>query len=506
MGIFEEVRIGIAQCEISEASPSRRAASVAAAREQAQAASCDLLVLSGDKRTGALPELIALGDTVLHGSGNALELECAGRTWKIALGADDRQADVRIVGTAQPWTRRDGKAIGASSPLICANPVGMTNAGHKVLAYDGASFAIGENGVRTSLSDRFEEDFVVAGCNTGEARAQQAPISDKTLDALVKTMRRFDQEVLGGRSKWVIGLSGGLDSSVVAALLTIAFGPDRVVGYNLATRYNSLATRTNADKLASALGIAYRKGSIEEVVEATRRCAEAYGYDRTATSGLVLENIQARVRGHMLSTFAATEGGVVANNGNRIECALGYATLYGDAIGALAPIADLTKVELFDLARAINASAGRELVSENLLPVETEEGLIWDVAPSAELSSGQRDPMKWFYHDWLISELLDVCAGNPLPIMESYRDESLLAGPVGKWVRFYGLDDPAAFMEDLEGILKLMQRAAFKRIQAPPAIAIASRASVASGDPRQGALEIPEGYNEVKGAILAMRR
>lgn len=505
MGIFEEVRFGIAQLEI-RSSRAERERAVAQALEQARSEGCDVLVVSNSSGQGAVPELYAIGDAGLDGDGSMRELVCAGRAWNIALGEGlDMQAHMRIMGDAHPWTRRDGRLLRATAPAIIVNPVGMSNAGHKVLAYDGASRAVRDDGRCMVLSDRFAEDFAIAErfetCEGTEDLSME-----KTLDAIVSTMRRFDRDVLGGGSRWVIGLSGGLDSSIVAALLVEAFGPARVVGYNLATHYNTQATRDNAGSVAAALEIDYRTGSIDDVVTATRACAALYGYDDAATDGIVLENIQARVRGHMLSTFAAAEGGVVANNGNRVECALGYATLYGDAIGALAPIADLTKVELFDLARALNGMFGCDAVPANLLPIETEEGLEWEVPPSAELAAGQRDPMKWYYHDWLISELLDVCSGDPLPIMERYKDGSLQESAVGKWIRYYGLDDPSAFVSDLEGILALMQRSAFKRIQAPPAIAIASRASVQAGEPKQGALAYPDGYEEMRGAVLKMRR
>jgi NAD+ synthase (glutamine-hydrolysing) len=230
--------------------------------------------------------------------------------------------------------------------------------------------------------------------------------------------------------------------------------------------------------------------------------AVQYGYAPDALSGLVLENAQARTRAQLLSTFAALEGGVVVNNGNRVECAFGYATLYGDAIGALCPIADLTKVQLFDVARALNAGFGFEVVPANLLPVETPDGYQWATMPSAELASGQVDPMKWFYHDWLVSELqgdfapsqrtLDEAACN---VMERYLDDRLESAGVGKWVRYYGLDDPKAFADDLEWALACMRAATFKGVQAPPKIVIASPATIACDGVSQVAPEPSSRYH-----------
>ena len=128
------------------------------------------------------------------------------------------------------------------------------------------------------------------------------------------------------------------------------------------------------------------------------------------------------------------------------------------------------------------------------------------VVDPAELADGQRDPMKWFYHDWLVTQLLDVTAGDPCPIMQGYLDERLASTPIAKWLEFYSLaNDPAAFMVDLEWVTRSMRTAAFKRIQAPPAIRIASPASVASSSEWQGTLEPSERYLELKAQILGIR-
>ena len=117
----------------------------------------------------------------------------------------------------------------------------------------------------------------------------------------------------------------------------------------MSSENNSAATKNNARQLAEALAIEYHEGSILPLVNATKDTLAAYGYDQV--EGLTLENIQARLRGHLLSSFASLHGGVVVNNGNKVENALGYCTMYGDAIGALGILGDLTKVQLFDLAR-----------------------------------------------------------------------------------------------------------------------------------------------------------
>lgn len=504
MDVLSDFKIGIAQLRVEESNRKAHEESLAKAREWAEQTECDLLVATGNDVGKAKPVLFACKESNLVVEDGRAVLSKGNASAVIDIGCQDRTADLRIECDWEPWTlrRSSSKKILYGRPLILIRPVGMTNAGHKVLAYDGGSAIWDNDGdLICRLPDIFEPAYAVVNAGMQEEEDGYKPAL-KTLNALANTIRRFDEEVLGYAKKWVIGLSGGLDSSIVTSLLAMSLGKGRVVGYSLATRNNSAATRKNAEMLANELGIEFRFGSIEDLVDATRLCSQKYRYAREETDGLVLENIQARVRGHMLSTFAAMEGGVVANNGNRIECALGYATLYGDAIGALAPIADLTKVELFELARTINDAFGCETVPENLLPNETEDGLVWDVAPSAELASGQKDPMKWYYHDWLVSELIDKCSGNPLPIMKDYRDGVLAEGHVGKWLRFYGLDDPREFVSDLEWVLKSMNKSAFKRIQAPPAITIASPATVHAEEPRQAVWEPPEGYDDMKRDLI----
>ena len=470
-------------------------------------AGADLLVMPGSLEDPHDVHLIVLNDSRIDVAGNAVHLEACGETYRIGLDPGDTACDFSVLCDVAPWTLSGFDAVKAvpGVPTVVLRPVGMRNADKDVLAYDGGTCAYdGEGTLVASLRDDFEEDIALV--QFSEVGRLQAPCKDKLLAALVKTLRRFDGQVLPWGPKWVIGLSGGLDSSVVAVLLTLAFGADRVIGYNLATKFNSDATKANAASLADALGIQLRNGSIEAVVDATGDAVAQYGYPEGAMEGLVLENVQARVRGHLLSTFAAIEQGVVANNGNRVEAALGYATLYGDAIGALAPIGDLTKVRLFELAHTINSDRESAIIPENLLPRVTDEGCDWDTPPSAELATGQVDPMKWFYHDWLIDQLLDGSGidAAACDVMERYLADRLAGTEVGKWVRFYGLDDPAMFADDLDWILRSMRTAAFKRIQAPPAIRIASPASIAAKQEMQGEIEPSSRFRMLETRIRAL--
>lgn len=505
MGDLSKLKIALCQIEAVQGRPSAYEKCLSQLLERVRFTGADVAVLPAPSRD-ARPRLVALNGAVVAQEEDGALLSTAGELYRIAFGEARAESDFAVMSSWDPWTMRDGDdrtPHAGGIPVIWANPIGIENFDKRVIAFDGASAAYDGGGKLVArLRDDFTGDYAPITLTSGGRVAE--PCDMKALRALVSTIRRFDALALPWQPKWVIGLSGGLDSSVVASLLVMAFGPDRVIGYNLATRYNSDATKANAATLASTLGIELKNGSIEQLVEATGEMLGQYGY-RDAMGGLVLENVQARLRGHALSTFAAVEGGVIANNGNRIESALGYATLYGDAIGALAPVGDMTKVQLFELSHQINDVFGTEVVPENLLPSETDGGLVWETMPSAELAEHQLDPMKWFYHDWLVAELLDVTDMDACPVMQAYLDDRLASTPAGKWMRNYGLaDDPAAFVEDLEWVTRSIRTAAFKRIQAPPAIRIASKASIASAPEWQGPEEPSERYRELKARILEL--
>ncbi len=384
--------------------------------------------------------------------------------------------------SASPWTLRkelsrerrmaEHVALQGSSmvPLIYVNTAGMQNTGKNVLMFDGDSTCYDINGKpMVSCNDSFEEELCIF--EMGEKRDIK-PTPQKLLEALIHGITEFDAQILGSKLKWVIGLSGGLDSTINAVLLSLAIGAERIVGYNMASRYNRSTTISIAKKLADDLQIPYHEGSIEDLVASTSRTMDEFGYENRV-EGLVLENVQARLRGHILSTFASIENAVICNNGNKVELALGYTTLYGDAIGAFSPLGDLTKVQLFELAHEINLRVGKEIIPQSLLPLIKEDNQItWEVAPSAELKDNQLDPMKWYYHDWLVQFMIEYPTHTVLDVMNLYLSGKWRELPVAKWFVHYGMDQPAAFIEDLEWFMGLWTRSVFKRIQFPPILTI----------------------------------
>ena len=420
----------------------------------------------------------------------------------------NQNVDFIVNISSSPWTRNKEKgrekqilryAQHDFVPFVYVNAVGMQNNSKTVCVFDGDSSIYNEKGERiASCNDSFLEECKIIELNETSLADK---CQNKLTKALITAIREFDQQIFQSRFKWIIGLSGGLDSSVNAALLTLSLGKERVIGLNMATRYNSSATIDNAHKLAHALGIECRDGIIQKLVEEQIECLKQY--TQKEISEFAIENIQARIRGSILSAISQIENGVVINNGNKIEGALGYATLYGDTIGCLAPLQDVTKVELFEIARSINEFLDKEVIPYNLLPEVENDHIKWETPPSAELKNNQLDPMKWFYHDQIIQILTEYPGYGIEKLMQQYLDKSIYETELGKWIRYYGLDDPQKFIEDLEWVLQKFQLGVFKRLQTPPIVMVSRGCFGSDFRENQVSYEKSNTYLALKEAILA---
>ncbi|MFV0380174.1 MAG: NAD(+) synthase [Anaerorhabdus sp.] len=370
--------------------------------------------------------------------------------------------------------------------FVSVNCVGMQNTGKNICLFDGDS-KIYDNNLKcvSSYNDSFKEELMVSDLSL-ESKIKRG--DNKLLDALIFACKEVDTQFFNNSLKWIVGMSGGLDSAITSAILTLAINKDRIIGYNMSSKYNSDDTINSAKIQAQKMGISYKEGSIECMVDSTIDTAKSYGY-KDVDKGLTLENIQARLRGHLLSTFASLENGVVINNGNKIEVALGYCTLYGDSIGVFSLLGDCTKVQLFDLAKAINIRFSDDVISLKLLPVIDDDKVLWEIAPSAELKNNQKDPMKWFYHDWLIEKILKSNEMSIDKIIKEYDNKTLFENDIKKWVKFYGLDNKENFINDLSWIFKMLENSVFKRIQMPPIVMVSDCA-------------FGSGYNEMQGKVF----
>lgn len=291
--------------------------------------------------------------------------------------------DLIINLSASPW--HFGKNLFREELLgeaarRCACPVVYCNlvGGNDELIFDGHSKILGANGQLLAGAKAFAEDALLVDlegtANTIDPSYRQEPLDD-VRDALVLGLRDYAHK--SGFAKALVGLSGGIDSAVVATLAAEAFGPDNVIGISLPSAISSEHSREDARQLAANLGIRFETLPIAGIVEGALDALQ----DLFAglKSDVTEENIQARARGMLLMAVSNKFRALLLTTGNKSEVAVGYCTLYGDMAGGLAVISDLPKMQVFALARHLNKDGIR--IPDNTLTKP----------PSAELRPGQLD-------------------------------------------------------------------------------------------------------------------
>ena len=233
---------------------------------------------------------------------------------------------------------------------------------------------------RAALPDPPVVDLGDPGSAAEPARRELAPLLDELEEmrlALELGLRDYLEK--NGFREVVVGVSGGIDSALTAALAVDALGPDRVVAVSMPSRYSSAETRADAGRLAERLGVRLLEIPIEGVVGSV---GEALAEHFAGTEpGLAEENVQARARGLLLMALSNKFGWLVVATGNKSELSVGYSTLYGDMAGGFALLKDVFKTDVFRLARHLNERAGREVIPTSII----------ERAPSAELRANQRD-------------------------------------------------------------------------------------------------------------------
>jgi NAD+ synthase (glutamine-hydrolysing) len=358
----------------------------------------------------------------------------------------DGGAELLLAPSASPFHQgkrevRRGllEKIGMSSgvPIIYVNMVG----GNDNLVFDGASMVSNGEGRVTALCRSYEEDFrVFDTADLGEESPQESETPEEHLRrALVLGLRDYTEKC--GFSRVHLGLSGGVDSALVAVLAVQALGAERVRTFALPSRYSTEASTEDARQLAQNLGTAFDVVPIESVYDASLKALEPVFGD--SEFGVTEENVQARLRGMLLMAYSNKTGSLLLTTGNKSELATGYCTLYGDMAGGLSVIGDLLKTEVYRLCRHINA--GRELIPESIM----------NKPPSAELRPDQKD------QDSL----------PPYEELDGILNRYVVENKTADQIAAEGFDPTT-----VTRILGLVGKNEYKRRQAPPVLKVSTRA------------------------------
>lgn len=333
-------------------------------------------------------------------------------------------------------------AIRFQQPMIYANQVG----GNDDLIFDGRSFALNRQGEVMCRARGFDTDLVVVEFDEAQRDFQLGTIApvyesedEEIWQALVLGVQDYARKCRF--SKVVLGLSGGIDSAIVAAIATAALGKENVLGVLMPSPYSSEHSISDAVALAENLGINTNLLPIGELMQ---------GFDRTLDDvfagtefGLAEENIQSRIRGNLLMAIANKFGYLLLSTGNKSEMAVGYCTLYGDMNGGLAVIADVPKTRVYSLCHWLNRH--NEIIPENVLTK----------APSAELKPGQ----------------VDQDSLPPYEVLDDILQRLIHNHQSAAQIVAAGHDAVI-----VDRVIQMVARAEFKRRQAPPGLKITDRA------------------------------
>ena len=329
-------------------------------------------------------------------------------------------------------------AITHRRPVVYVNQVG----GNDSLIFDGASLALTADGKVAAQALAFEEDLVLFDTETGYGEIHPQPREEIAYAYRALVIGTRDYVSKCGFKKALVGLSGGVDSAVVASIAVDALGAENVQGVSMPGPYSSEGSKEDAKALASNLGIQLITVPISDVFDAYRKAlAPAFG---ERAPDVAEENIQARIRGNYLMALSNKFGSMLLSTGNKSELAVGYCTLYGDMAGGLAVISDVPKLMIYELARWINRE--RELIPRATL----------DKAPSAELRPNQKDEDSLPPYD-VLDRILKA-------YIEDLRSPKEIA-------EHYGFD-----VQLVREIALHVDRTEYKRKQAAPGLKITSRA------------------------------
>ncbi len=417
----------------------------------------------------------------------------------------DNGAEIIFNLSASPWSWQKNRKrhqivrkllTTAKVPFVYVNNVNIQNNGKNIVVFDGSSTVYDKTG-----NIIFEVSAYEVGTKELTFNLEAKPIESRTQDdtkelyqAITCAIREYFKTLPPSHRKVIVGLSGGIDSALTVTLYVDVLGKDNVVAINMPSQYNSQETQSIAATIAHNLGIKYEVRPIQEIVNLI---AEKTDVKPNTAS---YENIQARVRMEILAARAQDLSAVFSSNWNKVEAAFGYGTLYGDMAGFIAPIGDLIKREVYQLADYLN----KTIYKQEVIP-----SACFEIAPTAELRENQRDPFdyghlnKRGYHDEMVRAFVEFRL-NPEWFLESYAENRLekeLRLADGTLAHLFPTIED--FIKDLEKHWQLFYGSYFKRIQSAPVALVSKRAF--GLDLRESVLSahFTQRYQELKRILLA---
>jgi NAD+ synthase (glutamine-hydrolysing) len=377
-------------------------------------------------------------------------------------------------------------------PFYYVNCVGTQNNGKTIAAFDGDSRIYDKNGANAGNTLEFyEEGFVETQKKQKTGVTPMPPSIELKFLAIMEAYRSLDEAF--GNPKYVFGLSGGIDSALNMVLCSLALGKEKILAYNLPTVYNSQNTKNAAQKLCDSLKIPLNFIEIDSIFKEFEKALKKSSDIQSITE----ENLQARIRTVILMAQTSQENAVLINNTNKVELALGYGTLYGDLAGAWCPLGDLTKVEIWEMARYINSKFA-DIIPKELIPDKNFHFGKNRIRPSAELRENQFDPMIWGFDDKILELFMEYKKRSPEKILAMYKNAELK-----DLCKKYGLEDAAKFIEHIEWFFAKLYANVFKRIQAPPVLMLSKSAFGADYRESQYRRMQTKEYKKLKREILA---
>lgn len=417
--------------------------------------------------------------------------------------------DLLVIISASPWTWQknrkrhqvikdlatDCRAEGCEVPIVYVNNTGIQNNGKNIIIFDGSSTVYNKDGeVVFEVEPYCEEsrDFIFADTQLLPPKPQDD--TKELFSALEYAATKYIKMLPPTMHKVVIGLSGGIDSSLAGAFWSHIVGPENVYGISMPGPYTSGKTKDLGKKLAENLGINFEIVPVSDMADLIAQKTEIERGTRA------YENILARCRMEVLAATAQKLGGVFTNNGNKVEAAFGYCTRYADNAGFVAMFADLVKREVYQIGDYLN----KVVYEREVIPAEC-----FTIVPTAELNTNQKDPFDYGnlerrgYHDELVRALTEF-RFNPEKILELYLKgtlESEFRLEPGHLTRLFVTAND--FVKDLEKSWQMFHDAYSKRVETQPIPIISKRAF--GFDLRESMLSayLTQKYYDLKALVLS---